>query len=359
MKRPVRGGMRRLAGVPDPYEDEVFGSWLARLAAAHHSSRDDFLRVLLREAKITSKQGDDFGATPSPAFSAELCRRTGWNRDRLECLIIPLERRVPAFKMRALESYCPACWDQDRETGTRRVRRLWRERWGVMCDIHCVPLRESNRPAEVLLCGRINEGPDWCEERPPGCFPKALSVEVARAQKQVRALEAKEALPPEILERATVLRDLALVAGTRFPGESLVEWSLTGPGVSRRKLHWRDGRDPMLTECACAEPCGPLEVRQHALRLATLFVLEMEGVRCMERQEDLIIAGMLTLIHVETNLAWAINAARRTWSAKYKEGWAVTCQWPDGRDPVIWAQNKMAARANPVLSIRLADDAPA
>jgi len=127
-----------------------------------------------------------------------------------------------------------------------------------------------------------------------------LSEQVTRAQVQVRALEARDALLNQDGERAQVLRDLAPIAGTRFPGESLVEWSLWRQGISRRRLYWRDGRDPALTVSASAEPCGTLEVRRHALRIATLLVSQMEGQRLFVRQGDLSIWSLLTVVSART-----------------------------------------------------------
>jgi hypothetical protein len=113
--RPIR----RLAGLPEPYEDESLGSWLARLAASHYAGRDDFVRALLQ--KTPTRELRDYDADSSPALIAELCRRTGWERVRIERLILPARARVPAAKTRVLESYCPTCWAQDRENGTRHI----------------------------------------------------------------------------------------------------------------------------------------------------------------------------------------------------------------------------------------------
>jgi hypothetical protein len=323
--------------VPEPYEDESFGSWLARLAVTHHATRGDFVQALLCEPR--TGRWRDYDVTPPPALIAQLCRRTGWERSRLERLLLRTEQQMPASKTPASESYCPTCWLEDRKQGTRYIRRLWRERWGVMCEVHRIPLRESHLPAEELLCGPAADGPQWREERPEGCFPEALSVEVTRSQIQVRAFEAPGSQPTESGERAKVLRDLALIAGTRFPGESLVAWSLWGQGVAHRRLYWRDGRDPALTDSASAEPCGTLDVRRHALRIATLLVLQMEGVRLMTRQEDISIWAMLNVVSVRTEFAWALNQLRRGWSQAYRERWSATFAWPDRRDPVVWAQS--------------------
>jgi hypothetical protein len=67
-----------------------------------------------------------------------------------------------------------------------------------MCELHRIPLRESHLPAEELLCGAVDEPPNWREKDPEGCFPTALSVEVTRAQSQVRALEAHVAQSAEM-----------------------------------------------------------------------------------------------------------------------------------------------------------------
>jgi hypothetical protein len=159
----------------------------------------------------------------------------------------------------------------------------------------------------------------------------------------MRAFEANDALLSESVERAQVLRDLALLAGTRFPGESLVEWSLHRQGIGRCRLYWRDGRDPASTDTASAQPCGTLKVRRHALRIATLLVLQMEGVRMMARQEDISIWAMLTMVSATTQFAWALNALRRSWSSSHRERWSATFTWPDRRDLVLWAQSEEAA----------------
>ena len=349
--------IRRLAGVPEPYGDESFGSWLARLAVAHHVGRDDFVQALLREPQ--TRRWHDYDIAPSPALIAELCRRTGWDQVRFERLILRAEEQVPSSKTRALESYCPTCWVQDRKNGTRYIRRLWRERWGVMCELHRIPLCESRLPAEELLCGTSDEDPQWREKDPKGCFPQALSVEVTRAQAQVRAFEAHDARSTESAERAQVLRDLALMAGTRFPGDSLVEWSLRRQGIGRCRLYWHDGRDPASTEAASANPCGTLKVRRHALRIATLLVLQTEGVRMMKRQEDISIWAMLTVVNASTEFAWALNALRRSWSTAYRDRWSATFLWSDRRDLVVWARSEEVSRLCEDRARALAESAAA
>jgi hypothetical protein len=134
--------------VPEPYNDESFGSWLARLAGAHHVERDDFVRALLRESPAKGGHAIDYDVDASPALIAQLCHRTGWVRARFEGLLLRPEQRVPTSKKRAFESYCPQRWLQDMKNGTRYIRRLWCERGGVMCELHRVPLRESRLPAE-------------------------------------------------------------------------------------------------------------------------------------------------------------------------------------------------------------------
>jgi hypothetical protein len=125
------------------------------------------------------------------------------------------------------------------------------------------------------------------------------------------------------------------------------EWSLRRQGIGRCRLYWRDGRDPASTEAASAEPCGTLKVRRHALRIATLLVLQMEGVRMMKRQEDISIWAMLTVVSASTQFAWALNALRRNWSATHRERWSGTFSWPDRRDLVVRARSEEASRRHP------------
>ena len=174
MNSPARAdrSIRRLAGVPEPYDDESLGSWLARLAVAHYAGRDDFVNAMLREP--STRRPHDYDGPISSALIEELCRRTGWERERFERLILPATARAPASKTRALEYYCPTCWERDRKNGTRHLPRLWRERWGVMCEIHQIPLCESHLPVEELLCGTVDGGPQWFDEASGGSLPDGV-----------------------------------------------------------------------------------------------------------------------------------------------------------------------------------------
>jgi hypothetical protein len=53
--------------------------------------------------------------------------------------------------------------EEDAAHGTRHIRRAWRERWTVMCDVHEVRLRPSRLSVVRLLCGAVRH-PGWLGE---------------------------------------------------------------------------------------------------------------------------------------------------------------------------------------------------
>jgi hypothetical protein len=161
---------------------------------------------------------------------------------------------------------------------------------------------------------------------------------MTRAQRLLRALGKGDALSAQSQERARVLQDLMILAGTRFAGGSLIEWSLAAPGSHQSKLYWCDEHGCALSDVQ--EPRGSLVVRRHALRLATLMMQQMEGEPAFSRREDMAIWALLRWVAPQVDLAWALNEKRRGWSAQTQALWSRAFAWPNQRDPVLWARQE-------------------
>jgi hypothetical protein len=331
---------RRLAAIPDPYPDESFGSWLARLSASHHTDRASFVRALLTECGATPFPIGDYEAAPPRELMEALEQRTGWPMERLRALLVP--RGEAMFPTRLADErfahYCPACYAKDAKSGRRYIRRAWCERWGIVCEVHQLLLRETACPIEALLAGSQRAEPRWIQAGPAGTFPASLCESMTHTQRLLRALGKGDALPAPSQERARVLQDLTILAGTRFDGGSLIEWSLAAPGSHQSKLYWCDESGCALSDVP--EPRGSLVVRRHALRLATLIMQQMEGARAFTRKQDIALWALLRWVEPQVDLAWAINDKRRGWSAHYQGLWHCAFAWPDRRDPVVWAQER-------------------
>jgi hypothetical protein len=196
-----------------------------------------------------------------------------------------------------------------------------------MCDVHEVPLRTSRLSVERLLCGAIRN-PAWLGEVRASMFPAMLCTDLTRMQRLIRALELRCSLPKDVRDRARVLRDLALLAGTRFEGGSLIDWSVALEEDAARKLYWGDTRGRALNPSAVREPRGTLEVRQLAMRVATLILRRLFEKPAFERPEDVAIGAALNLLQSQSELAQACDRMLRTWSDGYQALWALAFELP-------------------------------
>ncbi len=326
---PAAQTLRHIALVPEPFPAESFGSWLARLAAAHHAEREVFARAMLAEARAPAAtlQCWNLDSDPPPALIEALCHRTGRSRSQLESLRVHLGAAIAQCTEREPEHYCPICWNEDVAHGARHIRRVWRERWTVMCDLHEVRLRVSRLPVERLLCGTVRH-PDWFGEVRAPLFPAALCTELTRMQRLIRARELGCPLPPEVRERAQVLRDVAILAGTAFEEGSLIDWSVSLEPDLTRKLHWSDPRGHVVAPPEVREPRGTLEVRQLALRVATLLLRRMFEIRGFAQSEDVAIWARLNLLPRRSDLSMACGRMVRTWPDGYRALWELAFGWP-------------------------------
>lgn len=227
---------RRLAVLPEPFPAEGFDSWLARLAAAHFTDRRSFINALVREFERVGPSGAPAAVTTD--VLAILCQRTGWTRDRFESMGAAVGNPDDTIGSSKDALYCPECWIRDAAAGTRFQRRAWREPWVAMCEIHQVPLRETPHALERLLCGSLVPKWDPIEE---AAFVGPLCIEMTQAQKLLRVFVANGALCDADRERARVLRDLVMIAGTDSASEcgSLVQWS-SRPMHARGRPQKRD-----------------------------------------------------------------------------------------------------------------------
>ena len=245
--------------------------------------------------------------------------------------------------------YCPECWISDAAAGTRYQRRVWRDPWVAMCEIHEVPLRETAHSLERLLCGSVV--PKW-DPIEAAAFLGPMCIEMTQAQKLLRIFVANGVLSDADRDRARVLRDLLLIAGMDSASTSgaLVQWSsrsthARGPPQKRAKfLCWRDSQGRPLADEQVRQPNGTLNTRRYALRVATLLMMTMEGRSRLQREEDISILGLLLFMSIKSDLAWNCNLARRSWSEVYQTLWAATFGWSDDRDPVCIARARISLR---------------
>jgi hypothetical protein len=323
--------LRRIAAVPRPFADESFGSWLGRLAAAHHVGREAFVEALLSEAPAGGAVGHPrgrrirFDSDPPPGLVDALSARTGVSRDEFVALLAP--RSTSRLRDDEPEQYCPACWREDASQGARRIRRAWRERWTVVCEQHQARLRTSRLPLERLLY-RGDRNPRWVRDLYEAMFPQSLCTSLVHVQRLAQAAEQGGILSDEVRDRARVLRDLALFAGAQFGDGSLVEWSVDLERGGDRKLYWCDARGRALKNSVVREPRASLEVRQLALRLAMLIVGRLFDAPASTRPEDLAIWAGLNLMERQCDRAEACDRMLRSWPDGYQALWELAFGWP-------------------------------
>jgi len=309
--------VRRLTPVPSPYRDETLGSWTLRLARGQHATRETLIRALAGDqAEIPY----DLDVAPPAALLATLARRTGFRTAALRRLTVPSGARLVAGEG---EPHCPVCWEDPR---TRYVHRAWRERWSVVCRRHGVLLKELRQHGGLSVGQAVaRERRSWRSD-----FPIELGWMIQEAAELITELEAAEFAPrlrhradPRRLARARQLRDLTLLAGTRFAGGSLVEWTLPahrGPG-SPRPFYWCDAVGHALPLDRVDHPAGSLILRQHALRVATLLWLRAYGWPYFEEWLDAPALAAVALADSDTDLAMAVAERVREWPPEFQARW--------------------------------------
>jgi TniQ len=312
--------IRRLAPIPDPYPYETLGSWLTRLARSHYTSRTEFVRALLAESGVAGPVPDVDVAAP-PALLEALAHRTGWRLTQFRRLTVPGGAALMEWEG---GPYCPTCWREG--PAARYVRREWRMRWSVTCQRHGVLLRGAKSEFE----GAQESASRWKSE---DCgFQVEMGWLLESAQTLLAELEAAEHAPApkftmdaDRLARARVLRDLALLAGTRFAGGSLVEWTLPalrGP-INPRRLYWSDAQGRALPAERVAVPTGSLVLRQHALRVAWILWLRAYGCTQFEEPRDVLMVAVVALADPEVDLSAAVANMIRRWPAGVQARWSA------------------------------------
>jgi hypothetical protein len=319
MMGSTRRSIRRLTPVPAPHHDETLGSWIDRLARGQHAARDELVRALCAEHDIARAAWDLDTGAPNE-FLAALAARTGVSLSVLRRLTVPGGAPLTVGED---EPYCPVCW---RDPAGRYVRRQWRTRWSTACERHSVLLQEMPWPSasdtgEVLakelrsLTADLPIEMGWMIQSGAELIVE-LEVAAPNGRKTGRA-------DPQRLERARVLRDLALVAGTRFAGGSLVELSLPIPhGLTNpRRICWCDNAGRPTPPEEVTGPTGPLLLRQQALRVAWLLWLRAYGWLYFEESRDLAMLAIVTWATPDTDVSRAIRARVQRWPTAAQARW--------------------------------------
>jgi hypothetical protein len=163
-------------------------------------------------------------------------------------------------------------------------------------------------------------------------FPVEMGWLLESAQALIGEFEGPEhALTPQStvdadrFARARVLRDLALLAGTRFAGGSLVEWTLParrGP-INPRRLYWSDAEGRAVPAERVAAPAGSLILRQHAIRVAWILWLRAHGYRQFEELRDVPVVAVVAFADPDVDLSKAVVDMVRRWPAGVQARWSA------------------------------------
>jgi len=242
-----------------------------------------------------------------------------------------VRRNGPSSKNIVESVYCPMCWAADAKLGSRYLRRSWYQPWTPMYEIHRVSILDTTATLDRLLNGASQ--PRWRKANEAAFLP-AIVDHMANAQSLIRRLVMQDKLSPSDHARAQVLKDLYIAAGTKFGENSFAELSRGSIHGRAVELCWRNARGQAIMHEEICKPSGSLMTRRHALRVASMLMIVIDGVRAVERHEDLVIRSMLLYLGPYTESAWVLNQARRRWSEDYRSRWAAAFAWPDSRDPV-------------------------
>jgi hypothetical protein len=317
--------IRRLTPVPAPHTDESLGSWIDRLARGQHATRDELVRALCEERDI-ERAAWDLDTEARPELLVALAERTGVRLSALRRLTVPGGAPQPAGEG---DPYCPVCW---LDPAMRYVRRSWRARWSTACDRHNVLLKEVQPLApsgegEGLASAttRVDELPiemGWMIQSGSG-----LIADLESAARDGREIRGKD---PQRLDRARVLRDLALIAGTRFSGGSLVELALPSLGglTNPGRIYWCDNAGRVVSPDEVSTPAGPLTLRQQALRVAWILWLRAYGWPYFEEARDIAMLAIVTWAASDIDVSRAISARVEQWPAAVQVRWRAAYDEP-------------------------------
>jgi hypothetical protein len=318
MTKPARQSIRRLTPIPAPHADESLGSWIGRLAHAQHTTRDDLVRALCAERGIERGSWDLDNEAPNE-FLAALAARTGARLSAVRSLTVPGGARLKAFEG---DPYCPVCW---LDPGMRYVRRSWRARWSTACDRHNVLLKEVLTPAPLGFGGELAIVTSRVDDLPieMGWMIQSGSRLIAELESAARHGRKNHGKDPQRLDRARVLRDLALIAGTRFAGGSLVELALPNQGglIHPRRIYWCDNAGRTTPSEEVTGPTGPLSLRQQALRVAWLLWLRAYGWPHFEETPDVAMLAVVTWAASDIDVSRAIRTHVERWPAAVQVRW--------------------------------------
>jgi hypothetical protein len=124
---------------PQPFAEEAFSGWLARISQAHGLPPWRFVRELRRCVRT---RAHDLDVHPSYELIAEVSRRTGVNYNRIVQMTLRghveswVGRKAMSQEPEDAFGFCPSCWAADTEP---YIRRAWRLPW-TACALHRIAL---------------------------------------------------------------------------------------------------------------------------------------------------------------------------------------------------------------------------
>lgn len=117
---------------PEPFEGEIFSSWLARCAYAHKTHPKTFCNLHLPKDKYIYTITPNFDATISDKVLEVLVRKTGFTMAKLKAMTMQsyngyLQEEIIRNGMnKFLTAYrfCPKCWQEDKIPYIRKEHRV-------------------------------------------------------------------------------------------------------------------------------------------------------------------------------------------------------------------------------------------
>lgn len=334
--------------IPEPFDDETFGSWFRRLAAFQGSTRERLAAALLGTAPFSMREAldIDWDLNPPAGLIETVALSIHWPIERLKSLIPPPSPHYLRVGHRGV--YCHRCWEEDLRMLRVHERRQWMNPWSLRCERHCEALSEfkpcselSQHFAAVLQARsaqlmkppsspwanalRANNGaltaklyaevvpvrhrmPFRAERSPRKCsllpYPKEWWSRPQGPQ-DIAAWVAGHgwAGPSPLTEqghKATeVIRDLTLFVGSEmWPGYA----TLLGQWEGVRDSVWRDDSGNPLKRREVRFPRGTLLMRRRAVNLAyfiwSALVDRQLLAKSVAKEKSAALAGILAAIFV-------------------------------------------------------------